>query len=176
MALELPKLGKKKDAAVAGVPKNDLFIKLMSFFEKNPFMKIVIPAILLLLIVAIFLVVEFSDGILTGKDDENTSATTQVSNEVQLLPGNNIIKDMEVVELIKEDPLSQDILASAAYKGSVGGNSGMKTALIQIGDKNETLVLCEGETIGESSWELIEIADSYVIFKAGEITKKLNLA
>ena len=80
------------------------------------------------------------------------------------------------MELIDNDPLSPDILANASYTGSVVGSSGLKTALIQVGSGGDILVLSTGETIGDSNWELIEIASDYVIFRAGEMTKKLSLS
>ena len=176
MALELPKFGKKeKTAGVAG-EKSSVILKVSQFFEKNPWMKIAIPVLLFLILVAIFLLVIFGDGVLMDKDDSDTIDTSTQSNEVQVIPGNNIIKDKELVELIDSDPLSPDILANASYTGSVVGSSGLKTALIQIGSNGDILVLSTGETIGDSNWELIEIASEYVIFRAGEITKKLNLS
>lgn len=176
MALELPKFGKKeKTAAVAG-GKNSVILKISQFFEKNPWMKIIIPVILFLILVAIFLLVVFGDGILAGDDGSDTVDTSTQSNEVQVIPGNNIIKDKELVELIDNDPLSPDILANASYTGSVVGSSGLKTALIQVGSNNDILVLTTGETIGDSDWELVEIATDYVIFRAGEMTKKINLS
>ena len=173
MALELPKFTKKEKQAGE---KSAITLKVTQFFEKNPFMKVLIPVIVFLIIVAIFLLVIFGDGILMNKDDPATDDTSTQSNEVQVIPGNNIIKDKEIVNLIDDDPLSPDILASAKYTGSVVGSSGLKTALIQIGSEGDTLTLCIGETIGDSNWELREIASDYVIFKAGEITKKINLA
>lgn len=177
MALELPKFTKKqKNAGSAGGAKNDIVLKFMNFFEKNPFMKIIIPVLLFIILVAVFLFVIFGDGILMGDETDLTADVTGQTNEVQVIPGNNIINDKEIVELIDNDPLSQDILASAKYTGSVVGTSGLKTALIQIGTQGDRLVLSVGETVGDSSWELIEIADDYVVFKAGELTKKINLS
>ena len=110
------------------------------------------------------------------KDSTDTNDTSVQSNEVQVIPGNNIIKDKEIVSLIDKDPLSPDILASATYTGSVVGSSGLKTALIQVGSQGDVLVLCVGETVGDSDWELKEISSDYVIFRAGKLTKKLDLA
>ncbi len=176
MALELPKFGKKENAAGFAEAKSSVILKISQFFEKNPWMKIAIPVILFLILVAIFLLVIFGDGILSGEDDTDNLGTSVQSNEVQVIPGNNIIKDKELVDLIDNDPLSPDILANAKYTGSVFGSSGLKTALIQIGSSGDILVLATGETIGDSNWELIEIASDYVIFRAGEMTKKLSLS
>lgn len=175
MALELPKFGKKEKSAVPMREKSAI-LKISQFFEKNPWMKIVIPVILFLILVAVFLLVMFGDGILSGDDNTDTPDTSTQSNEVQVIPGNNIIKDKELVELINDDPLSPDILSSAKYTGSVTGSSGLKTALIQVGSSNEVLVLSIGETVGESDWELKEIYADYVIFRAGDTTKKINLS
>ncbi len=171
MALELPKFTKKEKSS----DKPGITLQIAQFFEKNPIMKIIIPVILFLILVAIFIFVIFGDGILTEDDIDNVDTSTQ-SNEVQVIPGNNIIKDKEFIELIDEDPLSPDILASATYTGSVVGSSGLKTALIQVGSVGDVLVLTVGETIGDSDWELKEISSDYVIFQAGKLTKKLDLA
>ena len=173
MALELPKFTKKEKQAGS---KPGITLKIAEFFEKNPFMKIVIPVVLFLILVAIFIFVVFGDGILLNAGDTDTNDTSVQSNEVHVIPGNNIIKDKEIVDLIGKDPLSPDILSSASYTGSVVGSSGLKTALIQIGSQGDVIVLCVGETIGDSDWELKEISSDYVIFKAGKLTKKLDLA
>lgn len=173
MALELPKLGKKDKQAANAAPKVDLTLKIMEFFDKNPFMKILIPVVLFLVFCAIFLFVIFGDGIIL---DETTAGTDDsvATEQVEVIPGNNIIQDKTVVKLIEEDPLSEDILATAVYKGCVKGSSGLKTALVQIGTNNDTLILSMGETVGDSKWELVELTDDYVVFKAGEITKKIE--
>lgn len=176
MALELPKFGKKEKTAGVAEAKSSVILKISQFFEKNPWMKIAIPVILFLILVAIFLLVIFGDGILSGNDNTDNIDSSVQQNEVQVIPGNNIIKDKELVELIDNDPLSPDILANASYTGSVVGSSGLKTALIQVGSNKDVLVLATGETIGDSDWELIEIATDYVIFRAGEMTKKLSLS
>lgn len=172
MALELPKL-KKKDGSAVAAPKTDIMLKVMEFFDKNPFMKILIPVVLFIILCAVFLFVIFGDGIIL--DDSTTGNDGAVATEqVDVLPGNNIITDKSIVKLIEDDPLSEDILANASYKGCVKGSSGLKTALIQIGTNNDTLVLAMGETVGDSKWEVVELTTDYVVFKAGEITKKIE--
>lgn len=173
MALELPKFTKKEKQPGE---KSAIMQKISQFFEKNPIMKIIIPVVLFLILVAVFLLVIFGDGVLTNDENADGTSTIVGSNEVQIVPGNNIIRDKEITKLIDSDPLSPDILAAASYTGSVTGSSGLKTALIQIGTSGDTLVLATGETIGDSDWELIEVYSDYVVFKAGEITKKIELA
>lgn len=173
MALELPKFTKKEKQSG---DKPGVTLKIAQFFEKNPAMKIIIPVVLFLILVAVFLLVVFGDGVLTENDNTDSDDTTVQSNEVQVIPGNNIIKDKKIVKLIDDDPLSPDILASASYNGSVFGSSGLRTALIQVGSEGDILVLSVGETIGDSDWELIEISSDYVIFKAGKLSKKIDIA
>ena len=173
MALELPKLTKKGGQGAAGAPKVDVTLKIMEFFDKNPIMKILIPVVLFIILCAVFLFVIFGDGVIL--DDTQSSADgSAASGQVEVIPGNNIITDKAVVKLIESDPLSEDILATAVYKGCVKGNSGLKTGLVQIGTENDTLILSLGETVGDSKWELVELTDDYVVFKAGEITKKIE--
>ena len=175
MALELPKFGKKGEGSVTKA-KPDIALKITNFFDKNPLMKIIIPVILFIILVAVILFIILGDSILLQDNDALPEDVTANSNQVEVIPGNNVIKDKVVIDLIDSDPLSPDILASAKYTGYVTGSSGLKTALIQIGSENDSLVLAIGETVGESDWELIEIAKDYVVFKADETTKKINLS
>ncbi len=172
MALELPKFTKKEKLS----EKPGITLQISQFFEKNPIMKVIVPVILFLILVAVFIFVIFGDGVLTDDSNSGNTGTSNQSNEVQVIPGNNIIKDKEITKLIDSDPLSPDILSAASYTGSVVGSSGLKTALIQVGTQGDVLVLTVGETIGDSDWELKEIASEYVIFRAGELTKKLDIA
>ncbi len=176
MALELPKFGKKGDGSGGGKAKPDVVLKITNFFDKNPMMKIIIPVILFVILVAVILFIILGDNILLMDNAELPEDVTANSNQVEVIPGNNVIKDKVIVDLIDSDPLSPDILASATYTGYVTGSSGLKTALIQIGSQNDNLVLAVGETVGDSDWELIEITKDYVVFKAGETTKKISIS
>ncbi len=172
MALELPKLGTKEKKDKVSAPKNDILLKIMDFFDKNPLMKILVPVLLFVIIAAIILFIVFGDGVLQG--DIDTDDIQNNSNYVQALPGDDIITDKEIVDLINEDPLSPDILATAKYKGFVKGSNGRVNALIEIGSGADNLQVERGETIGDSSWELIEVNKEYVIFKADNEQKKIN--
>ena len=175
MALELPKFGKKGEGSVSK-SKPDIALKITNFFDKNPMMKIIIPVILFIILVAVILFVILGDKILLQDNEALPEDVTANANQVEVIPGNNVIQDKVIVDLIDSDPLSPDILASAKYTGYVTGSSGLKTALIQIGSQNDSLILSVGETVGDSDWELIEITKDYVVFKAGETTKKINLS
>ena len=173
MALELPKFGSKNKAEKKAAPKNDMMLKVMDFFDQNPIMKVIIPVVLFLILAGVILFLIFGDGVLTDDHTSDTVDTGANSNQVEILPGDNLIKDKEIVELIESDPLSQDVLASAKYKAYSSGSSGLKVALIEIGSMGDTFSLSKGEMIG--SWELIEITSDYVVFKAGDVTKKLDM-
>ena len=116
----------------------------------------------------------FGDKVLTEEPDSSTGVQNPNSNVIEVLPGGNDITDEKVLEIINKNPLSADILSSAKYTGYASGSSGLKTALIEIGTQKDILVLSIGETVGESSWEVIEINEDYVLFKAGNATKKLT--
>ena len=176
MALELPKFGKKGDGLGGGKAKSDVVLKITNFFDKNPMMKIIIPVILFVILVAVVLFIILGDKILLMDNAELPEDVTANSNQVEVIPGNNVIKDKVIVDLIDSDPLSPDILASATYTGYVTGSSGLKTALVQIGSQGDNLVLAIGETVGDSDWELIEITKDYIVFKAGETTKKISIS
>ena len=174
MALELSfGKGKEKKPKAAAKPKNDIGLKIVEFFEKNPLMKIIIPVILLVIIVAVLAIVIFSDGVITG-DPDDVDVSIDDSQAVEVWNGeSDILKDKELVKLIEDDPLSPDILSTAKYTGYIVGSSGLKTAQVEIGS-GDTLVLTLGETVGDSEWEVTEITKSYIVFKAGELTKKIN--
>ena len=83
MALELPKFTKKEKQPGE---KSAIMQKISQFFEKNPIMKIIIPVVLFLILVAVFLLVIFGDGVLTNDENADGTSTTVGSNEVQIVP------------------------------------------------------------------------------------------
>ena len=175
MALEL-KRGDKDKKGSGGAPKVDVALKVMEFFDKNPMMKIIVPAVLLVVLCGVIVFVVLGDGILMDENNLGTTTMAEASEYVNVYDGSNgPIKDKEVVELIKKDPLSEDILASAVYKGYVQGSSGLKTATVQIGTEGDFLVLSQGEKIGDSEWEVIEINPQYIIVEAGDVQRKLEI-
>lgn len=175
MALDFS-LGKGKGAkpAQAAKPKNDLGLKVVDFFEKNPLMKIIIPLVLFVVLAAVFVFIIFGDGIIAG-DVEDVDVEVTNQQEVDVWTGEtDIVKDKKLVKLIEDDPLSADILASAKYTGYIVGSSGLKTAQIEIGGEGDCLVLTLGASVGDSEWVVQEITKSYVVFKAGDTTKKID--
>ncbi len=175
MALEL-KRGDKNKKGSGSAPKVDVTLKIMEFFDKNPMMKIIVPVVLLIVLSGVIVFVVLGDGVLLDENNLGNTDTAASSDYVNIYDGSNSpIKDKEVVELIENDPLSEDILATAVYKGYVSGSSGLKTATVQIGTAGDFLVLALGEKIGDSEWEVIEINPEYIIVEAGEIQRKLEI-
>lgn len=179
MALELS-FGKGKDKkpkASAG-PKNDITLKFVEFFEKNPLMKIIVPVVIFVIIVAILVFVIFGDGVIMDNvDDMAVNGPVNQADAVDIISGDSSeIKDKTLIKLIEDDPLSPDILSSAKYTGYIVGSSGLKTAQVEIGAEGDTLVLSIGETVADSEWVVKELTPSYILFKAGELTKKINIA
>ena len=174
MALELSfGKGKEKKPKAAAKSKSDIGLKVMDFFDKNPLMKILIPAILFIILAAVFVFVIFGDGVIMG-DVDDVDITIDESAAVDVWNGNSdILKDKELIKLIEDDPLSPDILSTAKYTGYTVGSSGLKAAQVEIGE-GDKLVLTLGETVGESEWTVSEITKTYIVFEAGEITKKIN--
>ena len=105
----------------------------------------------------------------TNKDEIITT------DYVNVYDGKDVTLDSELETLIGSDPLSSDILSTAVYRGYVCGSSGLKTAIIQIGSDGTNLALTQGEKIGGSEWEVIEINPQYVIVEAGDVQRKLEL-
>ena len=169
MALELTRKGGSNKKPK---PQVNILPQIEEFFQKNPIMKIIIPVVGFVIIVAVFLIIVFGDKVLTEDPSADVGVQNPNSNVVEVLPGGNDVTDDKLLEIINKDPLSKDILAGAKYTGYVTGSSGLKTALIEL--RKDVLVLSVGETVGESSWELIEITEDHVLFKAGEATKKIN--
>lgn len=105
----------------------------------------------------------------TNKDETTTT------DYVNVYYGNDVTIDAELETLIESDPLSSDILSTAVYRGYVCGSSGLKSATIQIGSEGTVVVLSQGEKIGNSEWEVVEINPQYVIVEAGDVQRKLQL-
>ena len=169
MALELTRKGGNNQKPK---PQINILPKIEEFFQKNPVMKIVIPVIGFVILVTVFLLIVFGDKVLIEDPSTDTGVQNPNSNIVEVLPGGNEITDEKVLEIINKDPLSADILAGAKYTGYATGSSGLKTALVEI--KGDVLVLSIGETVGDSSWEVVEITEDHILFKAGEATKRIK--
>lgn len=175
MALELKKKSSEEKKKTSTGQKNDAVLKIFDFFEKNPILKIVIPLLLFIILVVIFAFVIFGDKTLITDDlpSDVSGVSADVSDVVDVLPVDDKVEDKDILSLIEKDPLSPDVLSKAQYTGYTVGSSGLKTAILKISETDD-LVLSLGETVGDSKWELVEITKDYVVFKAGDNTKKIT--
>ena len=180
MALEglnekLKNLGKKKPDA-SGAPARSRSGGVTEFFNKNPFMKFVIPVVLFVLISAVFLIAVFGDGvIMNGGDDVTQSGAEGSTSVAEVVPQAEIVDgttDAYIAGLIANDPFSEDILASAHYKGAVIYSTGLRTAIVENGGVVYTLNV--GDKIGTSAWAVVEITENNITFSSGSVTKTIS--
>lgn len=147
------------------------------FFKKNAFMKYLIPIMIFIIAIAVFLVMVFSDGSLSEELDPLPSeGISPTDNAAVILPNDsNVVgnTDSDLSDLIKRDPLSEEILAKAKYIGCVIGASGSRRVAI-INNGGIEYELSVGENLGESSWQVAEITEAEVTFTAGSKTKTLK--
>ncbi len=150
-----------------------------AFFKKNTFMKYLIPIMVLLVVIAVFLAMVFTDDI---TEDLNAAtspsgATAAAGESVAVLPTNDIIidtTDKDLADLIKNDPLSVDILADAVYTGCVISEGSYRVGVVQNGGISYQLAV--GDNLGASSWEVTEITPTTITFSGGTMTKTLTIS
>lgn len=147
------------------------------FFKKNPFMKYLIPIMIFIICIAVFLAVVFGDGSL-GEEMQPlpTEGVSNTDDTAVVLPnGSNIVgvTDPNLSDLIRRDPLAEEILAKAKYNGCViVASSSYRIAIVENGGIE--YMLSVGETLGDSAWEVTEITEAAVTFTAGGTTKVLK--
>lgn len=170
---KLKNLGKKKPET--GAKKQS---ELGEFFRKNSFLKYVIPIAIFLVVIGVFLAVTMLGDTLS--EEEETMPSNIISSgdqTVAVLPNDqNVVgtTDSDLEALIERDPLSEDILAKAEYKGCVSYSNGYKVAIVNNGGIDYELTV--GDCLGDSSWQVTEISDSSITFSAGTQQKTLKQA
>ena len=175
---KLKNIGKKGAGDAAGSDGGKKPSGVGEFFRKNPFVKYMIPVLVVVIIALVFLYITLGDGILS--DDYSQSTTGAPSGEtetVRVVPAGENIQDSdkakELYELIDKDPLSEDILVKAEYKGCVIGTSGMRTAVVVNSGVSYTLKV--GDTLSKSQWKVKEITESQITFTSGTNTKVITI-
>lgn len=154
------KKGKNKDARTGS--------SFINFFEKNPKMKIIIPAIFLVIAAAVAIVFIVS-GIRTETDVDPINAVA--GDSVDVLP---ILERSEGETLADGvDPFSEDVIANAKIKGILYNSDGYRTAIVAT--EYASYVLQVGSYVGSSSWLVDEITDNAVTFSIGEKTRTIEM-
>ncbi len=153
--------GQNKDARAGSS-----FVK---FFEKNPKMKIIIPAIFVAiaaLVAAVFIV----SGLRTETDvDPNTPAA---GTAVDVLP---MLERREGVSLADGvDPFAEDVIANAKLTGIFYNSDGFRTAILKT--EYASYIVQVGDYVGDSTWLVEDITDSDATFSTGEKVRTISLA
>jgi hypothetical protein len=150
---------KKKDARKGG--------SLNAFFEKNPIMKYLLPAIFVLIAVIVAVIIIFQ-GINTDTDvDENITAAGQA---VVILPQEERTEPETVAD--GADPFSEDVLANAKVTGILYNSDGYRTAILQ--SRYGAYTVQVGDYVGGSDWYVVAIDDSSVTVSLDEKTRVIE--
>ncbi|MGN0571598.1 MAG: hypothetical protein ACI4K9_05415 [Candidatus Fimenecus sp.] len=152
--------GQKKDARAGS--------SFVQFFEKNPKMKIIIPAIFLI-IAAVVAAVFIVSGLKTETDVDPNIQAAGIS--VDVLP---MIERSEGVSLADGvDPFAEDVIANAKLTGIFYNSDGFRTAILQT--EYASYIVQVGDYVGDSTWLVEEITDSDATFSTGEKVRTISL-
>ncbi|MBQ5994948.1 MAG: hypothetical protein IJL63_03725 [Clostridia bacterium] len=154
------KSGGNKDARKNG--------SLASFFEKNPKMKIILPAVFVAIAVVVAALIIIS-GARTNIDvDDNISVAGQA---VEVLPQVERRKTDEIADEI--DPFSEDVIANAKLTGVLYAADGYYIATLET-DKASYPTLQVGDKIGNSEWMVDSIDSDSITVSCGEKTRTIQ--
>ncbi len=139
-----------------------------AFFEKNPKMRIIIPAIFIGISVLVALVIIFTTGSVEIDDTLVSGGTT--GTQVDVLPQE--VRNYEDIDLTGDDVFDDVALANAKVTAIIVNSDGYYTATVEA--ENESYPhLQVGDYVGSSSWIVEDITEDCVIVALGE--KKLQL-
>lgn len=153
------KSGKKKDARGGSA--------ITKFFEKNPKMKIIIPAIILLISVAVAIAIIISG---VTADTELAPEVSVAGQSVEVLP-----QLERTTAPIGEgvDPFSEDVIANATLTGIVYNSAGYRTAIVNT--QYASYVLQAGDYVSTSSWLVEDITDNSITFSLDGKTRTVEM-
>lgn len=136
---------------------------LTGFFDKNPKMKIIIPAICLGISLLVALVIIFTTGTVEIDDTPVNSDTT--GSQVDVLPQD--VRNLEDIEVIGDDVFDDVALANAKVTAIIVNSDGYYTATVET-DNQSYPHLQVGDYVGSSSWLVEDITDECVIVALGD--------
>lgn len=138
---------------------------ITGFLDKNPKMKIIIPAVLLAISVLVMIVIILT----TPKTEINTDITPVNGDIVQNLPQDAIGKDDLDIE--SGDVLSEVTLDHPKVTAIYFVKGGYSMATIET-DTHSYPQLKEGDTINGTEWKVEQITENSVIISLnGEMTE-----
>ena len=139
-----------------------------AFFDKNPKMRIILPALFVLIAVVVAALI-----ILSGADtdvdlDEGATVAGQavaVLPEIERTQSENVADDV--------DPFAEDVIANAKITGMIYNSDGYWTAVVQTSYASYSLQV--GDYVGGSQWLVESITDTSVTFSLGEKTRTIEM-
>ena len=154
------KSGRKKDARTGNA--------FLNFFEKNPKLKIIIPAIFLLIAASVAVVLIISGAKTETEVDPNS---IPAGLQVDVLP---MLERGEGATLADGvDPFAEDVIANATLTGILYNSDGFRTAILKT--EYASYIVQVGDYVGESSWLVEEITDSSATFSIDEKQRTISL-
>ncbi len=142
---------------------------ITGFFEKNPKMKVIIPAICLIISVLVAVMIIVTTG--TIEVDSDVADVGSGNTAVDMLPEK--IREHEDIELEGNDVFDDVALANARVTAISVNGDGYYTATVEA-DNQSYPHLQVGDYVGTSSWLVEDITDDCVIISLGEKEIKLN--
>lgn len=141
---------------------------IVAFFDKNPKMKIIIPAVLLLIALLVSLIIIFTTEKNPIKDIPADGSGN--GEQVDMLPQD--VREIEDIELDGENVFDEVDVSHAKITAIMVNSDGYYTATM-ITDTQSYPHLQVGDYIGGSSWLVEDITDSKVTIALGD--KKVDL-
>ena len=141
---------------------------ITGFFDKNPKMKIIIPAICLGISVLVAIVIIATTGTIEVENYPTNNGGE--GTHVDVLPQD--VREYEDIELIGDDVFDDVALAKAKVTAIIVNSDGYYTATVEAENQSYPH-LQVGDYVGSSSWLVEDITDDCVIVALGD--KKLQL-
>lgn len=141
---------------------------LTGFFEKNPKMKVIIPAICLGISVLVAIVIIATTGKI--EIEEMPTGGENAGTQVDVLPQS--VRDYEDIDLVGDDVFDDVALANAKVTAIIVNSDGYYTATVEA-ESQSYPHLQVGDYVGSSSWLVEDITDDCVIVALGD--KKIQL-
>ena len=142
---------------------------ITGFFEKNPKMKIIIPAICIGISILVALTIIITTG--TIEVDNDPVGGDVGGSKVDVLPQD--VRDYEDIEVNGDNVFDDVALANAKVTAIIVNSDGYYTATVEA-DNQSYPHLQVGDYVGTSSWLVEDITDECVIIALGEKKIQLN--
>lgn len=142
-------------AKIPNIPKEKVSIKeslskVVEFFSKNPFMKVILPIVIVISVVSVVFVIKES------MSQNVVPASTATEALVYVLPMKERVIDG--VQDAQNDPFASNITGSFVLSGIIFNPSGISLAMIS--SDLSFFVKTTGEEIGTTGWIVTEMTEN----------------